>query len=303
MRYLSAVIIFGTINLFAVEFRAVNAIGGVNLRKEPRKNAAVLTIVPDATIVKIMGRREDSLETIDGFKGIWLNVEVDGKNGWIFSRFLTEFQVAEDCVKFFGRVEGQPHSGQKLICGQDQERLLLNAQWLSRRMLEENIKWNPEGSKTKLRQLNKIVQINEIKGNLAIVTVPNIVDDVFTFIEPKSVWVFSENYWQPLRIGKRASEAYLVDINDDHHLDAIESSGCCGWVGVRIYFGQANGKMQSVFEKAFLGDADFKLSPKACKDFRIAGAEIVGAETNTNPRRIYSFNCSDGKFVSTPMRE
>ncbi|AFM14136.1 SH3 domain-containing protein [Turneriella parva] len=303
MKYLFAFMILGCVNLLAVEFRAVNAIGGVNLRKEPRKNAPLVTTIPDAAIVKILDQKEQAAETIDGFAGKWLNAEIEGKSGWVFSRFLTEFPVTEDCLKFFGRVEGQAHPGQKLICGRGRDRLLLNAQWFGRRMLEENMKWNPEGSRTQLRQLNKIIQIHEIEGNLAIVTVPAIVDDVFTFISPKSLWIFKGNFWQPMHIGKRRSVATIVKVNNDEYADAIESSGCCGWVRVTIYFGQSDGNLKQVFEKAFVDNNEFKLMSKTCQNLLISGAEIDANNPNENPRRTYTFDCRDGRFANMPLRK
>ncbi len=65
----------------------VDAVGGLNMRKDPTLNGEVVALVPNGSSVSLLEEKDTAIE-IKGIKGKWTKITWEGKTGWAFGGFL-----------------------------------------------------------------------------------------------------------------------------------------------------------------------------------------------------------------------
>lgn len=76
----------------------VSAPAGLILRAAPAASAAALATIPFRTELKVIETSEEKVK-IEGIEAPWQKVSYEGKEGWVFSGFLTNDAAVLDRIE------------------------------------------------------------------------------------------------------------------------------------------------------------------------------------------------------------
>jgi len=279
-------------------FREVTALGGLNMREAPDKQATRVSGIPENEYVQILSQADKQTQ-VDGITGRWVKVRYLSKEGWVFDHFLSPKAVEKTCLKSLNFTSAQhktPDWKVNFSCGAGNDALLSNAvayyrKWWRDR--EGGYLDQPDRSRHRdiIRNIRQDLKIKERKGNVALVTRTGTAMDFATFTTNSDVWILKEGFWIFFEEIRGWGKTFFAEINDDDLPDVVSESGCCDNMTVKILIGHEKEILHRAFDNYFLVLGDYKLVPEKCDKFKLRGQL-----PRTDKSAEFRFDCISNKM-------
>lgn len=275
-------------------FRGVFALGGLNIREKPARDSAKLGWAADNEFVQIL-QYSDAITEVDGISGKWAKVSYNSIEGWVFEPFLAAQEIDKNCIQTKSYESAQykaPNWSLKILCGSNDDDLLLNASWYYRkwwRDSEGNYLEQPDRKRQReiIKNIRADLKIQERRENVALLKRTSTALDYGTFTENADIWILKDNYWQFYEGVYGWGKSFLTDLNNDELPDVITEYGCCGNTRVKIFVGEPTNVLKTVFDQHFSEIGEYELIVKKCEAFRLRG-RLTKPEVNAE----FRFDCA-----------
>ena len=252
-------------------FRWVTEKQGLRMREAPDQKGKVITVVPHAAKVEVLGEKGDPM-TIAGSTGKWTEVKWNAKKGWVFGGFLGDADPA----------------------GADRELVAAAERHWAAHVKEMNL---PGDRRDKVLKFG--ARIKEKSGTFAVVET-GFWGQEDRVEKTNTLWGKSPSGWKiaiedSSRDGQRIK---LFHLNNDDLTDVVVEADGSDWTDFTFYLAKSADTVKKMDGISFIVVSNTDVTFGRCEKTRITGYEST-EDFNTGKKTTFIFDCATNRFRKT----